>query len=76
MDLRNNKYDYSNEEISLIENKLLENHYKYGLGVCLSKEMHYLYHHEYGSIDIIPEKFEEFYNKYLILQEEKRTDKN
>ena len=35
---------YTDEELKSIEEKCLEMHYKYGLGVCLCEEEHKLFH--------------------------------
>lgn len=59
-----NLYDeiskYTNIEIKLIEDKCLELHYKYGLGVCLNKEIHDEFHKIYGKGNNTFEQFEEF----------------
>lgn len=56
--------EYSTEELIAIENLCLELHKKYGLGVCLSKEIHDLFHKIYGKYDNTPEQFEEFKERY------------
>lgn len=53
--------NYTNEELKLIENMCLELHYKYGLGVCLTKELHKEFHKIYTEINFTPENFQEFY---------------
>jgi hypothetical protein len=55
---------YSNEELNNIEIICLELHYKYGLGVCLSKPIHDLFHKIYSKGDNTPEQFEEFSTRY------------
>ena len=40
--------EYTEAELELIKNKFLEIHNKYPLGVCVSKEIHILYHQLYG----------------------------
>lgn len=55
---------YSTEELIAIENLCLDLHKKYGLGVCLSKKIHDLYHKIYGKYDNTPEQFEEFKERY------------
>lgn len=67
LDVRYSLYDYDDIDIKRIRDKVKELHYKHGLGVCLSKEMHYLYHSEYGTIDVTEEKFQEFYNEQKII---------
>ena len=56
--------DYSVEELSNIEKTFIELHYKYGFGVCLSKEIHNLFHHFYSKGDNTPEQFEEYKKRY------------
>lgn len=52
------------KDISLIKGTSLELHYKYGLGVCLTKEIHKLFHLRYGNIDNNKSQFEEFKSLY------------
>lgn len=63
LDIRNMVSDYSEEELHLIENTFIQIHNKYPLGVCLTKELHSLYHSIYGDINT-PKQFEEFRNNY------------
>lgn len=56
--------DYTNEELISIENEFERIHKQYPLGVCLSKDIHTLYHSIYGD-DNTPEQFEEFQERYL-----------
>jgi len=51
--------EYSNDELSIIQNKCLEIHYRYPFGVCLTKDVHNLFHSLYGKITTIQD-FEEF----------------
>jgi hypothetical protein len=55
-----NKYTDTDIELKLIENKCLELHYKYGLGVCLCKEIHDEFHKIYGKYNNSIEQYEEF----------------
>ena len=56
--------DYSDEEINKIEQLLKEKHELYGLGVCLNKDIHKLFHKLYGYKNVNHEMFEEFKTKY------------
>lgn len=51
---------YTDNELRQIENLCLELHCKYGLGVCLCREEHKLFHSIYGYGNNTPEQFEEF----------------
>ena len=62
--------EYTPEELKLIENKCLELHYKYGLGVVLSEEVHKEFHSIYGYGDNTPEQFKEFKQMKLNHKEE------
>jgi hypothetical protein len=50
---------YSDEQLKLLKEKCIELHYRYPLGVCLTKEMHVEFHSTYGN-NCTPEDFEEF----------------
>lgn len=60
LDFRDSIKLYSDEELKLLEDKCLELHYKYGLGVPLTEEMHEKFHKTYGKGNNTPEQFEEF----------------
>jgi hypothetical protein len=63
LDIRPNVSDYSKEEMKLLEDKIIELHYKYPLGVCLCSEVHTLYHQLYGYGNNTPEQFYEFQDR-------------
>lgn len=65
LEVKHNLGDYSEEELSNINNLFLESHYKYGLGVCLRKDIHKLFHQLYGKSNNTPEQFEEFKTRYF-----------
>lgn len=56
---------YTENELKQIEDKCLELHYKYGLGVCLTEELHKEFHSIYGQKNFTKENFEEFKNNKL-----------
>ena len=51
---------YSDDELNRIEEECLNLHYKYPLGVCLTNEIHKLFHKVYGTGNNIPSQFEDF----------------
>ncbi len=60
LDQRSQVKDYNEEDFYNIKNILTELHYKYGLGVCLKKEIHKLFHDNYGYFNNNPEQFKMF----------------
>lgn len=63
MPILENLSDYTNEQIESMRSKCIELHDKYGLGVCLTKEIHNLYHNLYGFVNN-QEQFDEFLTRY------------
>lgn len=59
-ELKDNFIEHNKDEIEYLENKIVELHNKYGLGVCLRKDIHSLFHVLYGRGDNTPEQFDEF----------------
>jgi hypothetical protein len=57
--------DYTQKELKQLEETCLQLHYKYPLGVCLTKEIHVLFHSIYGRKDCMPKDYYEFKEKYL-----------
>jgi len=55
---------YTREELIHLRKINLDLHYKYGLGVCLTEDIHKEFHKIYGYGDNTPEQFEEFKNNY------------
>lgn len=62
--IREQLSEYTIEELKSIEDKCLELHYVYGLGVPLRRDIHMLFHHEYGYNSTTEEDFREFEQKY------------
>jgi len=52
--------DYTADEMKRLEKRCLDLHYKYGFGVCLTKDMHKKFHAIYNYGKNTPEQFEEF----------------
>lgn len=55
---------YSKDELKNIDEVVIFLHKKYGEGVCLSREIHNLFHKKYGYGDNTVEQFEEFKKEY------------
>lgn len=71
MRVEKNINDYTIGELELIKNKCLELHYKYGLGICLTEELHKEFHSIYGQKNNTLEQYIEFKNNKL-----KEAEKN
>jgi hypothetical protein len=56
--------DYSDSELIALQKRLEQIHYENGLGICLRKDIHDLYHKLYGKVNNTPEEFEEFANRF------------
>ena len=52
--------EYNNKELKLLEDTCSQLHYIYGLGVCLTADLHKEFHKIYGNIENTREQFEEF----------------
>lgn len=52
--------NYSDLELYIIKSKFIDNHYKYGLGVCLNRDIHIEFHKKYGYGNNTPEQYFEF----------------
>jgi hypothetical protein len=52
---------YTPDELALIKETCIKLNYKYGLGVCLTEEIHKEFHLTYGKTDFTPENFQEFF---------------
>jgi hypothetical protein len=61
--LKNSFGDYISDELEKLYNQVLLNHYKHPLGVCLTKNVHKLFHKYYGNRNNTPEQFYEFQEK-------------
>jgi hypothetical protein len=63
LDNRKEISDYSRDELANILNTVKEEHNKHPLGVCLRKDIHKLFHREYG-YNNTPEQFYEFRDRW------------
>lgn len=61
--LKDSFSDYSEEELSFILSKFIEKQSQYPLGVCIRKDLHNLFHKEYGKI-VSPEMWFEFEDNF------------
>lgn len=66
LDIRCNISEYTNDELTKIEDKTIELHNRYPLGVCLRKDIHTLFHNIFGTSNNTTEQFEEFKTNYTI----------
>lgn len=57
--------DFDEETYSKLREKVLEIHFRYPLGVCLTKSEHKLFHKLYGLRNNTPDQFYEFQSRYL-----------
>lgn len=66
---------YSDDEMKRIEDTCLKLHYDLGLGVCLRKDIHKLFHDLYGYTNNTPEQFKEFKLRYRLGEFEEMSSK-
>lgn len=67
LNLKTNKYKINTltiAELNHIKDVVIELHKKYGLGVCLNRDVHKLFHKYYGRGNNTPDQFEEFCQRY------------
>ena len=57
--------DYSEELRKELINKIKELHIKHGNGICLTKDLHKIFHDNYGYTNFTKENFVEFTSKYF-----------
>jgi len=57
--------DYTEEDLSFILEKFIEEQSKYPLGECVDKNLHVLFHSMYGQYYNTPEQWYQFKNDYL-----------
>ena len=60
MRVEKNINDYTFDELELIKSKCLELHYEYGLGICLTEDLHKEFHSIYGQKNNTLEQYLEF----------------
>lgn len=63
--------DYDKAQLSIILKLFLQKQEKHGHGVCLRKDIHILFHQEYGYGDNTPEQFIEFVKKHNFILQDK-----
>jgi len=62
-ELKNTIGEYDGDQIALLINKLVEVHYRYPLGIPLTKKCHVKFHKIYGMGDNTPEQWNDFMDK-------------
>lgn len=65
IELKETISEYSDSELNDLETECIKLHEKYGLGVCLCREMHEEFHKIYGYGNNTPEQYYEFKNNKL-----------
>ena len=65
LDLKSNLGEYSEDDRIAIINKVKEKHAEYGLGICLSKEIHKLFHSKYSFVNFTVDDFKVFIEDYF-----------
>lgn len=63
IDKRKKVGDYTKEELDCLDKTIKDLHLKYGLGVCLNKDVHKLFHDHYGYVDFSLNDFILFVNE-------------
>lgn len=58
--IHNEINQYTGEELNLLNSKILELHYKYGLGIVINENIHKLFHSEYSYKNNTVKQFKEF----------------
>lgn len=64
MEFKRNIGDYSNKEMSDITQQFEITHEKYGLGVCLGRDIHLKFHSKYGFGNNVESQYSEFKKEY------------
>ena len=62
-ELKNTIGEYDSDQITLLVNKLIEVHYRYPLGIALTKKWHNKFHKLYGMGDNTPDQWNDFIQK-------------
>lgn len=65
MEVKQDISDYSEELRNELINKVKELHIKYGHGMCLTKDLHKIFHDNYGYTNFTKENFIEFTTRYF-----------
>ena len=65
MSVKEKVSDYSESELNMLRDKFIENHYKYGLGAVIKRDLHIEFHSKYGQgnygKEFTPDDWKEFY---------------
>lgn len=72
IDIKGKVSDYDDEELKLLKDKFIENHYRYGLGAVVTKDLHMEFHNNYGrgnnGNEFTAKDWLEFYNNKLKIE--------
>lgn len=58
--------EYTEQELIILKDNIINLHKKYGNGVCLNEDIHKLFHKLYGSIENNENQFNEFKQRYKL----------
>lgn len=64
--IKQNPNDYQGEDLIKIKEKVIELHSIKGLGICISNDLHVLFHSLYTKFNNTSEQFEEFKKRYFM----------
>ena len=64
LEIKPKVYLYNICDLHKLEEKVLSLHYSHGFGVPLIKQLHDMFHREYGLYDFSPDDFSEFTTRY------------
>ena len=63
-ELKDTTGGYTDDDLEVLVNRIILEHQKHPLGVCLRRDVHILFHSLYGAGDNTVDQFEEFRDRY------------